>query len=69
MSESNPNLGKLPVSAATYQWMQENTPEALDGVYNVNDQRAELLWRVNAWAQGKYPGKPVNWRGEEGFRP
>jgi len=68
MTISNPNLGKMPVTQATWDWMSENTPEALAGVYNVNDQRAELLWRVNAWAQGKYPGEPMNWPGLKGFR-
>lgn len=67
MSEANPNLGKTPVTAATYEWMRENTPEALNGVYNVNDQQAELQWRLNAWAKGKNPGEPVNWPGLRGF--
>lgn len=67
-SSSNPNFGKMPVTAATWDWMAEHTPEALKGVYNMNDQRAELLWRVNAWVQGRFPGEPVNWAGLRGFK-
>jgi hypothetical protein len=68
MPESNPNLGKMPVDKATYEWIAANDPDRLASVYNWQDARAELLWRLNAWAQGKNPGEPVCWPGVRGFR-
>lgn len=31
------------------------------------DPHTELLYRVNARAQGRDPGRPINWKGDEGL--
>ena len=56
--------------AAQLNTSAERAAEAMQALGLALDvsPKAELLWRLNSWARGEYPGEPVNWPGERGMR-